>query len=100
VASGLPHCTDKPCKGASLPSGTGLNLCEAIHAEANALISCRDPEDIYAAYCSASPCVHCVRMLMNTPCVRIVFTEEYPHPESRDLWLGRPDREWLHIPRG
>jgi dCMP deaminase len=105
VASGLPHCTDTPCPGAGLPSGTGLHLCQAIHAEANALISCRDPEDIYAAYCTASPCVQCVRMLMNTPCIKIVFAEEYPHSESRDLWTfnrvyGRDDRQWIHIPKG
>jgi dCMP deaminase len=96
VASGLPHCIDHPCPGANLPSGTGLNLCQAIHAEANALISCRNPEDIYTCYSTASPCEQCIRFLLNTSCKRIVFAEIYPHIESERLWASQ-GREWVHI---
>lgn len=34
--SGDPNCTDTPCGGQNQPSGQGLNLCKAIHAEINA----------------------------------------------------------------
>lgn len=88
-ASGEPHCIDCPCLGAKMPSGTGLDSCEAIHAEANALLQCHEVQAIDTCYVTASPCVHCVKMLMNTSCRRVVFLDEYPHPEARELWLKR-----------
>lgn len=86
VASGLTHCTDVACLGRNTPSGQGLFLCEAIHAETNALISCRHPEDIMYAYVTASPCIYCTRQLLNTPCQEIIWRDAYPHPEARLLW--------------
>jgi dCMP deaminase len=97
VAAGRPHCIDAPCPGASYASGQGLHLCEAVHAEQNALIQCRDTMTIETAYCTASPCVHCLRMLLNTSCKRIVFRELYPHAESANLWMAA-GRDWIHIP--
>lgn len=95
-ASGQPNCNDHPCAGASLPSGEGLNLCEAIHAEANALLQCRDVWSINTAYVTASPCISCAKLLLNTSCKKIVFLDEYPHTESRDLWIGA-GREWVQF---
>lgn len=98
VAAGVEHCIDSPCAGASLSSGTGLDKCEAIHAEANALLQCTNVHDIDTAYCTDSPCVHCVKLLMNTSCRRILFIREYPHVEAKALWVrsyveGR-ERQW------
>lgn len=90
----LPHCTDTPCPGASHPSGQGLEACEAIHAEANALLQCPDVEQIHTCYTTASPCVHCVKLLLNTGCQRIVFAQDYPHSHSRALWEAA-GREWV-----
>lgn len=87
VAAGLPHCTDDPCPGATCPSGTGLELCEAIHAEQNALLQCRDVWAIDTCYCTASPCITCIKLLLNTSCRRIVFAESYAHEKARQLWL-------------
>lgn len=98
VASQMPHCIDNPCPGAGLPSGTGLDLCEAIHAEANALIQCKLPQEIHTCYTIASPCINCVKLLMNTSCKRIVFAVEYPHPQSVNLWLADNERWWIHHP--
>lgn len=95
VASGLSHCIDVPCPGSKMKSGEGLNLCEAIHAEANALIHCTRPQDIETCYTTASPCINCLRMLLNTPCKQIVFSEAYPHPESKSIWEGQ-NRQWIH----
>ena len=97
VASGRPHCIDHPCEGAKMPSGQGLHLCQAIHAEQNALIQCREVHRIYAAFCTVSPCIQCVHMLMNTSCIRVVFRDNYPHTESRNHWLAS-GREWIHVP--
>lgn len=97
VASGLPHCIDEPCPGAGCKSGEGLHLCQALHAEANALIQCKDIRAIRCCYSTASPCIHCLRMLLNTSCEYIIFNEEYPHPESKQLWLSQ-GRKWIHYP--
>lgn len=94
VARGRPHCIDQKCPGADCPSGTGLDLCEAIHAENNALLQCKDVDFVHTCYVVSSPCKQCIRLLLNTRCTRIVFEEEYPHSESRDLWLSA-GREWI-----
>jgi dCMP deaminase len=86
VPKGWVHCVDEPCIAAQLPSGVGLDLCEAIHAEQNALIQCTRPDDVWTAYCTTSPCSHCVKMLANTGCVRILFKEEYVDKEAAKLW--------------
>jgi len=86
-ASGMPHCIDTPCAGANCAPGTGLELCEAIHAEANALLKCPDVRRIFTCFTTHSPCLHCVKLLMNTGCKRIVFREPYAHDSaSRSLW--------------
>ncbi len=103
VAAGLPHCnqhdpfcaTGYPhaCEGAFAPSGTELDQCEAVHAEQNALLQCKDVYAIDTCYVTASPCVTCTKLLLNTSCRRIVFSEAYPHPEARTLW-ERAGRLW------
>jgi dCMP deaminase len=87
------HCIDSPCPGVGQQAGQGLELCEAIHAEQNALIQCKFPEKLHTAYLTTSPCMHCVKMLAATPTIRIVFIEEYPHPEAANYWRGL-GRKW------
>lgn len=113
VAAGLPHCNQeveevlhdglagvvfKPhaCSGANAPSGQSLDACQAIHAEQNAMLQCRDVYAIHTAYVTASPCMTCVKLLLNTTCERIVFVEEYPHPEARKLWESA-GRAWEQL---
>ena len=95
---GMKHCIDKPCKGAHLPSGQGLDLCEATHAEQNALLQCKDVQAIRACYTTTSPCIHCVKLLMNTGCQEIDFLDFYPGNESQEaMWSGmtlRDNRTW------
>lgn len=123
VASGRPHCNQKEvavpsqrrfigqqrtvkvydnypfaCAAAKAPSGTQLDGCEAIHAEQNALLQCRDVYEIHSAFVTASPCVTCCKLLLNTSCERIVFEEEYPQPQAKQLWT-QAGREWIHRPR-
>lgn len=104
VASGAKHCNEPgpvsppsvafpvvtyphACAGAAAPSGTGLDACEAVHAEQNALLQCADVTKVYACYVTASPCVTCTKLLLNTGCQKIVFDEEYPQPAAQDLWF-------------
>ena len=105
VPRGEVHCIDQPCAGASAPSGTALDACEAVHAEMNALSQVRNEHEIETCYCTTAPCLACVKSLMNTSCRRIVFLETYPHAEaSKERWLrsnndgvfGEAQREWFH----
>ncbi len=89
VASGLEHCTDKPCPGAKCASGEGLELCEAIHAEQNALLQCHDVQTIEACYCTTAPCITCTKLLLNTSCQVIWFLEDYPQAAAaKKLWIS------------
>ena len=91
--SGFVECIDEPCTGADAPSGQGLDTCEAIHAEQNALLQCHDVQEITTAYCTTSPCISCVKLLLNTSCKTIVFAEQYPHDQSKTMWL-KASRTW------
>lgn len=98
-AKGMPHCTNVPCSGASCASGTGLDLCQAIHAEQNALMFCSDIMKIETAFVTTSPCVHCIKMLMNTSCKTIIFDQTYANAEtSKELWIkSAPERTWVQL---
>ncbi|MCA1806448.1 MAG: hypothetical protein LC687_01080, partial [Actinobacteria bacterium] len=89
--AGATNCTDVPCEGATCPSGTGLTKCQAIHAEMNALLQCRDTQAIKTAFCTTQPCEICMGMLLNTSCERIVYVEDYAasHGEAIQRWKSR-----------
>lgn len=79
VPAGKPHCIETgQCKGAREKSGQGLELCEAIHAEQNALLQCKDTMAIHSCFVTATPCIHCLKLLMNTGCKKIYYIEPYP----------------------
>lgn len=58
-------------------------------------MQCRNINEIHAVYCTSSPCIHCMRLIRNTSAKRIVFTEEYPHVESKQLAIAA-GIEWTH----
>lgn len=95
VGRGQIHCIDLPCAGHALPSGKGLDKCQAIHAEQNALLQCSDITKLNTCYSTVAPCTHCVKMLLNTACSRIVILEEYPH-HSEKVWTD-DGRKWDRI---
>jgi dCMP deaminase len=100
--SGVEHCVDVPCPGAQLASGTGLDVCRAVHGELNSILQCATPYDICAAYITTAPCMSCTKALMNTSCQEIHFLETYPHAaEAEALWLSRgEDYTWEQHPIG
>lgn len=106
VAAGAPHCNEPDpldeatwdphrsdyrlsyphaCPAAGADSGTQLEGCEAIHAEQNALLQCRDVREVHTAYVTDGPCVTCVKLLLNTGCAQIIVRRAYAG-EGRDLW--------------
>lgn len=90
------NCTPNACPGAFAVSGTQLDACQAIHAEQNALLQCHDVYQIQDCFVTTSPCVTCVKLLLNTGCRRIVFGDEYPHPEAQLLWEAA-GRTWVQL---
>jgi dCMP deaminase len=76
VPSGIHHCTETACPGAGDKPGNSQR-CEAVHAEANALLQCRNLDDATTMYCSATPCFWCAKMICNTPIRRVVCVEPY-----------------------
>lgn len=122
VAAGLPHCNEvkmvgadfkdlgggvsmpqrmvpslpHACSGATAPSGTNLDACQAIHAEQNALLQCRYVYSIHTCYTTTSPCMTCAKLLLNTGCQRIVFLSEYVNTDAKALWESA-GREWCKL---
>ncbi len=85
VARGQEHCFSSPCAGASAASGKNLDQCLAIHAEANALLQCKNVQEIMTCYVTSFPCIGCTKLLMNTSCSKIVYIESYVDG-GVDLW--------------
>lgn len=99
TAAGLKNCTHfNPCNeiARDSKSGKNLDLCEAIHAEQNALLQCGNAHEIETAYMTHSPCITCVKLLLNTSCQVIIFHEEYPHNISKELW-EKSGRKWIQL---
>ena len=84
--AGFTHCIDDPCEGADSKSGTDLDKCKAIHAEQNALLQCKNVYDIDRVYTTLEPCIHCVKLLLNTTANQIIYGEKYVHQLARKLW--------------
>lgn len=95
VGRGQAHCTEIPCPGVQFDAGQGLGICEAIHAEQNALLQCKDPDRIHALYCTTAPCRHCTKMLLNTGCEYIFFLENYIESGER-LWKDA-NKAWVQL---
>ena len=82
VPKNFPHCTDYPCGGHDKPTGDGLDSCYAIHAEQNALLQCPDTNEIYAIYTTVFPCFSCAKLIANTSCRRVYYSNDYAHSKS------------------
>lgn len=91
----FPHCNEveSPCMGHDFPSGEGLEICNAIHAEVNAIVFISDRQRIDTIYVTVAPCISCTKMLLATPCKQVVFREDYA-ASGKDLW-ERAGKIWL-----
>lgn len=92
---GMPACQDSPCDGLGSPSGEGLDRCLAVHAEQNALLQCTNIWDAHVLVTTSSPCMHCMKMLLNTPIQDIIYNEVY-QMEPLLLW-NNLDRNYGQI---
>lgn len=89
--SGMPHCTEVGCLVYTSTNPSGLteeNCFRTIHAEINAIaqaaksgVSIRG-SDIYITH---SPCIHCLKVLINTGIGRVCFGKPYKLDDVREL---------------
>jgi dCMP deaminase len=92
--AGMPHCIDAGCLVYTSRTPTGEveeNCFRTIHAEINAIAqaakngaSIRDA-DIYITH---TPCIHCVKVLINTGIRRIFYEREYKRTTIEELLRG------------
>ena len=95
LPSGFPHCIDEPCEGAHCASGTGLDLCQSLHAEQNAIARLREPWEAHTMYVTTAPCVSCTKLALATGIKVIVFKADYPS-SGKALW-EKAGRTWKQI---
>ena len=88
---GLAHCDEiGGCMRQKLgiPSGQRHELCRALHAEQNAIISAASMGNAIEGgtiYITHQPCVICAKMIVNAGIQRIVVREGYPDDLSREI---------------
>jgi dCMP deaminase len=102
VASGMPHCNEDTSLGhdgwghAYACQGDSKEACQAVHAEQNAMLQCKDPDKIATAYVTRSPCLTCLKLLLNAPCRRIVYEDQHSDPAPEALWR-KAGRQWQQM---
>jgi dCMP deaminase len=79
---GLQHCLDIGCirNQKKIPSGERQEYCRGVHAEQNALIQAEDRDKLTGGtlYCTHTPCLMCLKMILNAGIIRIVHGGKYP----------------------
>lgn len=85
-ARGFPHCKNEcPRKVAEFPSGEGLFMCPATHAEANCIASAArigasvSGSTLYMNY--ILPCKDCMNLLVNAGITEVVIDDLTPYHE-------------------
>jgi dCMP deaminase len=87
---GLRHCSETGClrEDQNIPSGERHELCRGLHAEQNAIIQAA----VFGVsikgsvlYCTNTPCVVCVKMLINAGVTEIIYAGEYPDELAKQL---------------
>jgi len=80
---GLKHCSETGClrEHMNIPSGERHELCRGLHAEQNAIIQAA----VFGTsikgstlYCTNTPCIVCVKMLINAGVLEIIYAGDYP----------------------
>jgi len=87
---GLKHCDEVGCirEDLNVPSGKHHELCRGLHAEQNVIIQAA----VFGIsiknsvlYCTNTPCVVCVKMLINAGVKEITFSGDYPDELAKKM---------------
>ncbi len=101
--AGLPHCTEAGCLvyTTTTPDGTVEQNCfRTIHAEINAIAqAAKNGTSIENAeiYVTASPCIHCLKVLINVGMKTIYYAKPYKIDTVQHL-LDAAGIELVHVP--
>lgn len=86
AVKGARHCIDIGCirDKMNIKSGTRVEICEAVHAEQNALIQAGDRAIGGTLYVNCTPCKTCTKMLINAGIKRVVipYNDDYPDKDG------------------
>jgi dCMP deaminase len=89
--AGLPHCNEVGCLiySSTNPDGENEENCfRTIHAEINAIAqAAKSGVSIQgsAIYITHSPCIHCLKVLINTGIERVYFKKPYKLDQVREM---------------
>lgn len=91
-------CLNNPCGIDRDNDGDAQIFCHASHAEQVAVTNATGVIDlIHTAYVTRSPCRACVKLLLATPCQRIVFAQHHgDNDEGERIWRAA-GRVWEHL---
>ena len=83
AVAGTPHCEETGClrQQLGIPSGERQEICRAQHAEANVCnIAAKYGISLKGStmYVTAQPCVTCMKAMITSGIVRIVYAGDYP----------------------
>ena len=79
-----PHCETCRRKDLLYRPGRNLDVCPAIHAEANAVIQATKGDTLYT---TDQPCTTCLKMILTTDIKRIFYLRDYPSSSMRHSLL-------------
>jgi dCMP deaminase len=87
-AKGMPNCVEVGCLKDELKikTGTGHEICRAVHAEMNAIIQGAShgiSVEGTTIYCTHTPCTLCARMIVNAGIKRVVSYHDYSDEGAR-----------------
>ena len=86
---GINTCYDKGfCIRKNSESGQNLDTCYAVHSEMNAILQCAKNGvscDGDTLYVTTFPCVNCMKAIINSGIVKVIYYEDYNAPLSKEL---------------
>ena len=90
VPAKAPHCADKGClrQELNIPSGQRMDICRAVHAEANAIAQCAKLGVCVqgaTAYVTVTPCSKCAALLVQAGVIAVVSSGVYPDEDTKAI---------------
>ena len=101
--AGLPHCTEVGClvyKSVTPEGDNEENCFRTIHAEINAIAqAAKNGAAIQGAdiYITHTPCIHCLKVLINTGIVRICYEKAYKLHTVQTMLQHAPQVALEHV---
>ena len=85
------HCLDIGCirNIMDIPSGTMMEICEAVHAEQNALLQAGKSAEGGTLYINGTPCKTCSKMIINSRIKKVVIPMNDNYPDKNGINLLR-----------